>query len=438
MGDVTHLRLVSESDMGAKKRKRGHGQGSMYKRGNIWWIAFRVNGKQHSESTKTSNDEAAETLLMERLLEVGQGHGKKFSNAPKFRWVANEMMTRLEAAGELSEGTLEKTEGIINGHLLPVFGDDFFHQLEDPTIFEDYRDGKLAGKSLKTKKPWPVAGKASTLPLSAQSVNHHLTVLGTIFDFAKRRRWVTTNVIREVKRPTIHRGQPEPFEPEEVQNIMGCMDYDEDKFLALTMVALGLRIGEVLGLRLTDYKKKKGVLEVRKTIKRRKDGSFYLSNLPKRDKNLKTAESERDLKLSEFYMTALDAHIEKMERKGRIKRGTPNEFLFPNKVGNLKNPNNWRRRIWNPAVEDAGLFTPGVDHKEDRPTPHRLRHTYASEQIANNVPIPVISYRLGHANPSVTLRIYAHMFKRQAQEVADSAELYGTNAADHAEELVAA
>ena len=41
---------------------------------------------------------------------------------------------------------------------------------------------------------------------------------------------------------------------------------------------------------------------------------------------------------------------------------------------------------------------------------HGLRHTHASQLIAGNVDIVTISKRLGHAKPSVTLAIYAHMF----------------------------
>jgi hypothetical protein len=41
---------------------------------------------------------------------------------------------------------------------------------------------------------------------------------------------------------------------------------------------------------------------------------------------------------------------------------------------------------------------------------HGLRHSHASQLIAAGVDIVTISKRLGHAKPSVTLAIYAHMF----------------------------
>ena len=39
---------------------------------------------------------------------------------------------------------------------------------------------------------------------------------------------------------------------------------------------------------------------------------------------------------------------------------------------------------------------------------HSMRHTHASQLLSRGVPIPTVSKRLGHANPSITLRLYAH------------------------------
>jgi site-specific recombinase XerD len=39
---------------------------------------------------------------------------------------------------------------------------------------------------------------------------------------------------------------------------------------------------------------------------------------------------------------------------------------------------------------------------------HSLRHGHASQLLSQGVPIPTVSKRLGHANPSITLRLYSH------------------------------
>ena len=49
---------------------------------------------------------------------------------------------------------------------------------------------------------------------------------------------------------------------------------------------------------------------------------------------------------------------------------------------------------------------------------HALRHTHALMLIDANVDIVRISKRLGHASPEITLRVYAHPFKRDDRKPA--------------------
>ena len=66
---------------------------------------------------------------------------------------------------------------------------------------------------------------------------------------------------------------------------------------------------------------------------------------------------------------------------------------------------------WGETVEALGL--PDV-------TFHGLRHTHASQLIAAKVDIVTISKRLGHANPAITLKVYAHMFEQNDSAAADA------------------
>jgi integrase len=50
---------------------------------------------------------------------------------------------------------------------------------------------------------------------------------------------------------------------------------------------------------------------------------------------------------------------------------------------------------------------------------HDLRHLHASTLLLANVPAHVVSERLGHADPTVTLRVYAHTSRESGQGLAD-------------------
>lgn len=50
---------------------------------------------------------------------------------------------------------------------------------------------------------------------------------------------------------------------------------------------------------------------------------------------------------------------------------------------------------------------------------HDLRHVHATTLLLAGVPVHVVAARLGHADPSITLRVYAHVISDQLAEAAD-------------------
>ena len=50
---------------------------------------------------------------------------------------------------------------------------------------------------------------------------------------------------------------------------------------------------------------------------------------------------------------------------------------------------------------------------------HDLRHVHATTLLLAGVPVHVVAARLGHADPSITLKVYAHVLREQVAGVAD-------------------
>ena len=46
---------------------------------------------------------------------------------------------------------------------------------------------------------------------------------------------------------------------------------------------------------------------------------------------------------------------------------------------------------------------------------HGLRHTHATILLSAGVPVHIVSSRLGHANPTITMNVYAHCLPRAQQ-----------------------
>jgi integrase len=73
--------------------------------------------------------------------------------------------------------------------------------------------------------------------------------------------------------------------------------------------------------------------------------------------------------------------------------------LFPGDKGGHLNLNNWRNRIWYPALEAAGI---------DKRGPYHSRHSFASEALAAGVSIFQLSRLMGASVETIEMH-YGHL-----------------------------
>jgi integrase len=95
--------------------------------------------------------------------------------------------------------------------------------------------------------------------------------------------------------------------------------------------------------------------------------------------------------------------------------------------GGLVFTNRWGEPLYPDTV--TALMTKLINrHNNADPPPlkaipharmHDLRHLHATTLLLAGVPVHVVAARLGHADPAVTLRVYAHVLREQAAGVGD-------------------
>jgi integrase len=91
----------------------------------------------------------------------------------------------------------------------------------------------------------------------------------------------------------------------------------------------------------------------------------------------------------------------------------PDDHLFAGRRGGVMRPNNWRKRIWGPAVIEAGLHDP-------LPTPHALRHGAVAIWIAaGEADEYKLARWLGHRNPATVHKMYGHLIPQDATPTTD-------------------
>lgn len=180
---------------------------------------------------------------------------------------------------------------------------------------------------------------------------------------------------------------------EDVQCIIGACSKRPNGFRAcfmpLVMIYTGLRLGEVLALKYSDFED--DVLNVRRQythgeVKEPKYKSFR--SIPLHD----------DLKKA--FRDHLVWHTHEM-RKNKYKT----DFVFTTSSGKLYNPHNIRRAL------ERFYKRIGVPYKET----HTYRRTFCTRLCKAGVPIQTASDLMGHKNISVTAKFYASIGQKEKE-----------------------
>ena len=154
----------------------------------------------------------------------------------------------------------------------------------------------------------------------------------------------------------------------------------------LLMMQMGLRIGEVCGLQWGDFDLQNGVLSVRRTVKR-----IYMApgKTTLVTQSPKTQSSERDIPIPTGILSLLKEEYV----------GQSNEVWF------LSDSN---LRPVEPRCYYKSLQ--GYLKQAQVPVvrPHALRHTFATTCLQAGCNIKTLSELMGHSNPDITLKRYAH------------------------------
>jgi integrase len=223
------------------------------KRGVVWRIKYEdASGRQVKETLGSERDgwtrEKARAELEERLVDVRR-EGLLGATRLTLDAFAREWLTTYPETKGLKRSTRQGYESIVERHLVPAFGHLRLSDLGSGHV-ERYVATALAGG------------------LSARTVNSHLNVLHLICRSARKRKLLRSNPVEDVDRPRPPRRRWTILSPVEVARTERAFAQlaaevegddvaaeEERAFLEqarvvfLVVVTLGLRRGELLGLR---------------------------------------------------------------------------------------------------------------------------------------------------------------------------------------------
>lgn len=107
------------------------------------------------------------------------------------------------------------------------------------------------------------------------------------------------------------------------------------------------------------------------------------------------------------------------EHKAASAFSKPGDPVFASRAGTPFYYRNVERRGLDAAADRAGLNGDG----RPKLRLHDLRHCFASLLIAEGADVVYVSRQLGHADPSITLKVYSHLFDRHRHAERTSAAL---------------
>jgi len=230
--------------------------------------------------------------------------------------------------------------------------------------------------------------------LAPRTIGHAHRVLGKALSDAESDGIVVKNICKVQKAPKV--AAQEMVIVHDVTDLVNKLRGSRLYVQAVVALFTGMRLGEILALSEGRVNLDGGIIEVREALEETKAHGI-------RFKAAKTKAGRRNITLPGIVVEALREHRKQL-LETRMKLGlgklNSNDLLFANLEGRPLRPSAVSSD-WGELAERIGM--PEI-------TFHALRHTHASQLISSGVDIVTISKRLGHAKPSVTLAIYAHMF----------------------------
>ncbi len=378
-----------ETDIAKISRKRGNGEGSVYRRNDDrrWvaqWTVETPNGpkvryrygKTQAEAIRKRKEEMKKEANG-LVLEADRTTVGEFLD----RWIEDSVR------GNVSPRTFDNYRSQVRRHIKPALGSVKLVKLGAARVQALYRSKLDEG-------------------LSPASVRYVHAVLSRALKQAYRWKLVTRNVADDVDPPVPQGKEARPLSPREARTLLQEARGDRLEALYALAVTLGLRQGELLGLRWDDVDLDARKLRVKHQLQRARDGSG-LKLVPTKTRK------GRSIKLGVSDVSVLEAHRGRQAEEKRRSCGLYEDrnLVFATQIGTPLDASNVVRRSFKPLLRAAGL--PDIRF-------HDLRHTCATLLFGKGLHPKIVQERLGHSSISVTMDVYSAFLPDTQEKAADA------------------
>jgi len=361
----------------------------------------RITRRRSAAGEHWTTHKAAAKALREELSKLDRGEWADPSRQPVAAYLG-EWLDGLR----LTPGTVASYRRNVRLHLVPYIGAVPLASLTTARIDGMYRKLESSGRRGHD-------GELAGAALSARTVRYVATILHSALAAAVDSRRLAVNPAARAHPPTAKQARAPEMHPWTAGQLAAFLSWSAGHsadHAAWTVLAMtGMRRGELLALRWRDLSG--SALAVRRSA-----GIV-------RDKGERGAVTEGPTKTDRPRVIDLDPSTVAVLRARRRERGglalelaRDDALIFGDIEGRHRNPETFSRRFRLDTAlcreTPAGTAVPPIRL-------HDLRHTHATLLLGSGVPVKVVSERLGHASPMVTLTVYAHVMPGNQRDAAD-------------------
>lgn len=243
--------------------------------------------------------------------------------------------------------------------------------------------------------------------LAPRSIRYTHRILHQAFEKAVEWSMLYRNPTAKAELPKVRKSEAQAMSHEDMRALLAHTEANDDLHpLWLLLLTTALRPQEALALKWEDVDTATRTITVQRAIVEVEKGVRVVSD------SLKTESSRRTITVPKTTIEALQVHkarqaTEIMQRGPKYDR---QGFVFASSTGRFLDISNVRR-AWKRALVAADLPA------------YRLydsRHTHITHLLDSGANVRAVAARAGHANPVMTLNVYAHLLKGADEALADT------------------